>query len=302
MINIATILTCFNRKAKTIRCLTELFRVLDVYNFNSKENIDLSIFLTDDACTDGTVEAIAEVCKNRDLHIIKGNGNCFWAGGMRLAWREAMKQHDKWDFYLLLNDDTTVMDNVFDELMECHEYALTHYGKVGVYSGCTCDEKKSDIISYSGDVMNPQTKGWNRLLPDGTPQMVDMTNANILLVAKQVVDTIGIFYDGYIHGAADQDYGMMARRANFPVLITAHACGYCEYDHIEEKDVCKKLMNMSLKERKAYIYKPNHSDKDYLLFIKRNMPKRYPVSKILRAIRLYLPTLYYRICVFRGIY
>lgn len=303
MIKIATILTCFNRKAKTVRCLKELFRVLDDYNVKHRDNrIDISVYLMDDASSDGTAEAVAEVCKDRDFHLCQGDGNCYWAGGMRLAWREAFKRHEEWDFYLLLNDDTTVMDNVFEQLMECHEYALDEFGKAGVYSGCTCDEKDIDVVTYSGDVINPQTKGWDRLLPNGMPQMVDMTNANILLVDKSVVDTIGVFYDGYIHGVADQDYGMTARRAGFPVLITSDICGYCEFDHLSEQDVCKELMKMGIKERKAYVYKPTHSDEDYLLFIRRNMTERYYISWILRKIRLYLPKLYYKICVYRGIY
>lgn len=303
MIKIATILTCYNRKNKTVRCLKELFRALDAYNHvHTDGEIDLSIYLTDDASTDGTVDAVAEVCRGRDYHLCQGDGSCYWAGGMRLAWGEAQKRHGDWDFYLLLNDDTTVMDNVFDQLMECHEHALKEHGIPGVYSGCTCDERNPNVITYSGDVMNPQTKGWNRLNPNGKPQMVDMTNANILLVASQVVDTIGIFHEGYIHGAADQDYGMMARRAGIPVLITACTCGYCEYDHTDEKDVCMNLMKMSLQERRRYIYHPTHSDRDYLLFIKRNMPKRYLISSILRTIRLYAPSIYFRICKLRGIY
>lgn len=303
MIKIATILTCFNRKAKTVRCLTELFRVLDAYNATHNErNMELSVYLTDDASSDGTAEAARDVCGGIDFHLCQGDGNCFWAGGMRLAWREALKRHEEWDFYLLLNDDTTVMDNVFEQLMECHEYALSKFGKAGVYSGCTCDENNTGIVTYSGDVMNPRTKGWNRLFPNGNPQIVDMTNANILLVDKSVVDEIGIFDDGYIHGVADQDFGMTARRAGFPVLITPNVCGYCEYDHVTEQDVCKNLMKMSLKERRMYVCHPTHSDKDYLLFIKRNMPKRYVASYILRKIRLYMPYIYYQICKSRGIY
>lgn len=302
MIYIATILTCFNRREKTVKCLKHLFAAQDAYNAHALENIRLSVYLTDDACTDGTVEAVREVCKGKDLEIIQGNGNLYWAGGMRIAWREAQKRHEEWDFYLLLNDDTIVINNVFDELMECHNYAISHHGKQGVYSGCTCDENKTDRITYSGDIMNPHTKGWARLVPNGTPQMVDMTNANILLIDKSVVDTIGIFPDGYIHSAADQDYGMMANRAGLPVLITSHICGYCEYDHLEDSKLCKKLMTMSLKERKLYVSNPLHSDKDYLLFIKRNMPNRYIISYILRAIRLYFPAFYYKINKLRGLY
>lgn len=302
MITIAVLLTCYNRKTKTVRCLTELFRVLESYNERHKGNvIAITIFLVDDASTDGTSEAIISLCKNRSLFVIKGDGKRYWAGGMRLAWREAMKYHERWNYYLLLNDDTVVKENVFEELLECREFALAKFGKEGIYSGCTSDEEDPMRITYSGDVMNRQTKGWNRLSPNGTPQMVDMTNANILLVAKDVVDQIGIFPDGYIHSAADQDYGMMARRAGFPVLITSFVCGFCAYDHLDESIVCQRLKKMCLQQRKAYVFHPTHSDLDYLLFIKRNLPKRYVISIIMRKIRLYAPSLYLFICKKRGI-
>lgn len=58
--------------------------------------------------------------------------------------------------------------------------------------------------------------------------MVDLTNANVLLVPKEVVDKIGIFYEGYKHGCADNDYSMLVRRTGIPVLITPGACGTCE--------------------------------------------------------------------------
>lgn len=48
--------------------------------------------------------------------------------------------------------------------------------------------------------------------------MVDLTNANILLVPKVVVDKIGIFYEGYKHGRANNDYSLLARRKGIPVL------------------------------------------------------------------------------------
>lgn len=302
MLNIAVIITCFNRKDKTLSCLHHLFVALDEFNSKTTQKINLQVYLTDDGCTDGTAEAVIAQCEGKAVHIVKGDGNCYWAGGMRLAWREAMRHHDKWDFYLLLNDDTIVKDNVFDELLECHYFALKQYGQAGVYSGCTCSSKDVNHITYSGDVMNPDTHGWNRLLPNGKPQMVDMTNANILLVANSVVDMIGIFPECYVHDCADQDYGLTARRHSLPVLITSHTCGICEYDHTNEADVCRMLMSMSLNERKKYVFHPTHSDKDYLWFIKRNMPNRYAVSWIMRKIRLYLPGAYYRLCKMRGIY
>ena len=83
MINIAVLITCHNRKNKTIRCLNNIF------NQKYKGNIKFKVFLVDDNSSDGTNKAIKSLFPL--VKIIKGNGNLFWAGGMRLAWKKALK-------------------------------------------------------------------------------------------------------------------------------------------------------------------------------------------------------------------
>lgn len=302
---IAVILTCFNRCEKTIASLTHLFEANDIYNnANTGSEITLTIYLTDDGCTDGTANAVRNLCNGRcELHIIEGTGNCFWAGGMRLAWSEALKQRKRWDFYLLLNDDTIVMTNVFDELLNAHSYSLNTFQKAGIYSGITCAPGNSGQITYSGDVYETSMRGISRrVAPVGKPQLVDITNANILLIDKSVVDSLGIFPDCYIHGCADNDYCMMVRRNGLPALVTANVCGECENDHETNEQECKKLIGMTFKERYNYFNNPLHSDKDYLAFVKRNIPRKYFISLMMRRIRLFFPALYYFINKKRGLF
>lgn len=303
-IRIATIITCFNRKEKTVSCLSHLFEALSIYNSQHPQTIiNLSIYLTDDGCTDGTADAVKAVCKDKDLHIIQGDGNCYWAGGMRLAWNEALKDKDIWDFYLLLNDDTIVLDNVFNELFFTHKYALDNYQKAGLYSGITCDINNPESITYGGEKLQGKLNGDGvKVTQTNLPQLVDQTNANILLVTKDVVNELGIFYKGFKHGGADYDYSMQAHKHGFPTLVTAKVCGKCEYDHISGQDEIKKLMSMTWKERRQYQENPIHSDKDYLLYIKRNLPHKYAVCKILREIRILCPYLYGKICKIRGLH
>ena len=244
-----------------------------------------------------------KVCQGEDIHIVQGNGNLFWAGGMRAAWNEALRHEQTWDFFLLLNDDTTLHTNALAELMDTHRYCIDRYGCPGIYSGITCAAGHPETITYSGDVFESGAKGkWHRLGPAENPQMVDQCNANILLVPREVVNKIGIFHDGYIHGAADLDYCMQVRKAGLPALITAKVIGECEYDHFSEKEECERLIRMTLSERRKYVYHPTHSDKDYLLFVKRNIPKKYLISTVLRKTRLYCPRLYYYINKVRGLY
>lgn len=47
-ITTAILITCHNRKNKTLKCLKHL----------SEQNINLDIYLVDDGCTDGTSDAV----------------------------------------------------------------------------------------------------------------------------------------------------------------------------------------------------------------------------------------------------
>lgn len=298
---IAVLLTCHNRQAKTYKCLQSLKDALSVYNKNTKEQVEIEVYLTDDGCTDGTAEAAREIFPNENvLHILQGDGNLFWAGGMRFCWREAMKRHDEWDYYLLINDDTEMMSNLFDELLGAQKYTVEQFGQEGLISGITCAKEDPTQLTYGGSIWKNRFLATRVLLkPSGQPQSCDLTNANILLVPNKVVNRLGIFYEGFRHGNADYDYSNNARKAGIPIVLTAHFCGRCDRDHLDIRERSNMLISMSLKQRKRYFNNPLHSSDDYLLLIKRISPIRYPFVWLGRALNLYFPTFYYRISGFR---
>lgn len=295
MINIAIIITCFNRKEKTTRCLESLFASEARYNStHGNSTISLSIFLTDDACSDGTADAVRKICCGHELRIVQGDGHCYWAGGMRMAWGEALKEKDRWDFYLLVNDDTFVYEDCFTELFKAHCYCQNKYGKGGIYSGITCDVEDKKRITYGGSVWRCRFFGIDRLLtPTGTPQLCDKANSNIMLVDASVTNAIGMFYKDYKHGGADYDYSMQAVIKGFPVLVTSATCGICEYDHNSETQIKEKMLKMTLKQRKDYFNNPLHCIHDTLLLKRRNMPLRYIIGWLGCYLKLYFPRFYY---------
>lgn len=293
---IAALLTCFNRKDKTLSCLTSLYQALCIYNNKVEDKVELSIYLTDDGCTDGTGYAVRDNFSDKNITILKGTGNLYWAGGMRFAWNEALKKHNEWDFYLLLNDDTDLLDNLFEELLNTHKYCIENYKQSGIYSGITSSKSDHNKMTYGGDIWKNKFLGTSiRLKPIGKPQLCDITNANILLVSKEVVDEIGIFWKGYTHGRADNDYSNQARKKGIPVLLTANFCGRCDNDHKSQKEIADIVKNMSLSERKKYFSHPIRSNNDYLKYIRRNMPLRYPMVYLGRILNVYFPKFYYRI-------
>lgn len=299
---IAVLLTCHNRRIKTVNCLKSLNDSLRIFNKKSEESIQVEIYLTDDGCTDGTAEAACAVFPGKHvLHILQGDGNLYWAGGMRFCWKEALKRHGEWDYYLLLNDDTELKTIVFFELFDGEKYAKEYYGKEGIVSGITCSKENEDEITYGGDIwVNKYLATRKRLTGTGKPQVCDLTNANILLIPRSIVDVIGIFYEKYKHGKADFDYSNMVRRAGYPVVLTAKSCGYCEKDHLDYNALADKVIGMSLNERKLFFKNPIHSSDDYLIFVSRTSPIRVPMVWIGRMLNLYFPKLYYRMSGVRG--
>lgn len=305
MVKIAVLLTCFNRKAKTLSCLGTLYKVLKKYNDERgvESRLDLTVYLTDDGCTDGTSDAIRAEFPDKEIIILQGSGSLFWCGGMCFAWQRALESDIKWDYFLLLNDDVELMDNLFDELFATNDYCINHYKRGGLYSGITCSISDHSITTYGGNIWTNKFLGKSRrLIPVGKPQMCDTANANILLVSQKIVEEIGIFYGGYSHGCADYDYAILARKKDIPVLVTSAFCGCCDDDHDNLASNTENILKMNLEQRKKYFSNPLHSNVDYLKYIKRHFVIRYPFVFLGRILNIYFPRFYYYISNIRHRY
>lgn len=276
--NIAVLLTCHNRKDKTIACLSSLFKAIIPSEYL------LDIFLTDDGSTDGTEDAVNELFPQ--VRMIKGDGNLFWAGGMRLAWETAM-QEKPYDVFLLINDDVELYPDFFLNLLETEAYSIAKTGKPGIYSGATVD-KSSEEVSYGGSRVTNYllvVRG-NMLAPGKQPQECDITNANILWVSKEVVDEIGIFDYQFTHGIADYDYSMQATEKKIPVLLAPGIGGVCTDDHRQSW----RSSQYTLKERIAYLKSPKGLAYDeYLYYIKKHFPMFLPYSFVMLWMKTLFP-------------
>ena len=265
MKNIAVLLTCFNRKVKTIDCLDHLYKAVSL----SDNKINVDIYLTD-AGHDGTGDtALAMYPK---VNILKVNKDLFWTGGMRNSWTEALK--GSYDGFLLLNDDTNVRGNLFNELFDTHKFCIENYTTPGVYIGSTLDKVTGKLTYGGARMINKLLNTYRILEPNGSPQDCDLGNGNIMLVTACTVERIGILSDKYVHGIADYDYTLTAKRKEIPVLITANYCGECSRDHADKYSHFK---NMNISQRITYLNSPlGFAFPDQLRYMKRNFPYRLP--------------------------
>ena len=210
--NIAVLITCHNRKLKTLKCLTAL------YNATLPKNHTIDIFLVDDGCSDGTALAVK---KNfPEVNIIEGTGHLYWNQGMRLAWQSAAQKKD-YDFYLWLNDDTCLKKNGLNELIITSQIKENNAIVVGNCCNSTGD------FTYGGKSKNGLPKSGN-LIPNGKIQLCDRFNGNVVIIPKSVFLKLGFLCDRYLHKYGDIDYGLSARNKNISIFSTQSFNAYCE--------------------------------------------------------------------------
>jgi len=275
---IAVLITCHNRKDKTIACLKSLFEAELPYGYK------LDVYLVDDGSIDGTDELVERNYKS--VNIIKGNGNLFWAGGMRLAWNAAMEKLS-YDAYLLINDDVYLEVPFLRNLIKTDEFSLKNKGESGIYSGATVDDE-TNAITYGGSNITAShviVKS-QRLIPTEYPQPCELTNANILWVSKEVVDKIGIFDVRFTHGIADYDYSLRAIKQKIPVYLAPNICGACTNDYGDNW----KPSSTALKHRIAYLKSPKGlAYNEYLYYIRKHFPLFLPYSFVMLWLKTILP-------------
>ena len=286
---IAVLLTCYNRKEKTIRCLKSFD---ETYIAAGSKHI-IEAFLTDDGSTDGTSDAVRSLELHFPVYIFKGSGYLYWNGGMNNSWRAAIKK-GPFDGYLWLNDDTVVLDNFWEDISIADKVSVERYGKRGIYVGSTCNPVDG-CFTYGGfNFTTYWTLKDKFVLPNGKDfQSCQCAHGNITYISNDVVEKMGVLCDKYVHGGGDHDYTYLAYKTGYPVLVMPHYAGSCDNNH--GGDV--RLSNsMTLKERIKYLNSPFGLNlKNTLLFNSRCFPLRVPFVWIIGYLKALCPKLFYTI-------
>jgi GT2 family glycosyltransferase len=263
---IAVLLTSFNRKEKTKRCL----RLLE--NQIGLEGMEVHIYLTDDNSPDGTGQSVKEDFPNTKVDF--GNGQLFWAGGMRNSWNLALESGVDYDYFFLLNDDTYMFEDTLQSMIQSNVKQFKNFNNPNITIGTTIDES-TQKITYGGYRLYSKFR-LNHFLVNNPEkeEACDLGCANLMLVPKSIVDAVGILGENYIHGVADFDYTMKAKNAGFNVFVAPGILGNCTFDHGKNW----KSQKTSLKERITYLYSPKGlAYKEFMFFIKRFFPLDAPI-------------------------
>ncbi|MGK7929551.1 MAG: glycosyltransferase family 2 protein, partial [Spirulina sp.] len=219
MKHLAALLTCYNRKAKTLECLDALFQQ------EGTENVTLDVYLVDDGSPDGTGEAVSEVYPH--VKVMQGTGNLFWNGGMRLAFAEAIA--GDYDGYLWLNDDTILYPNALRSLLDTAEN-LAQKGFEKAIVAASVKDPQTGELTYGG----MKQKGWfyppfkmQAVHPGDAPLQCDTMCGNFVFIPRSVVKAIGNLDSCLTHYAGDWDYGLRGKQAGCTIWIAPGYQGTC---------------------------------------------------------------------------
>lgn len=213
-LKVAILLTVFNRREKTLKCLDICYRQIDA--LKSEGIYDFHIYMVDDGSSDGTSDAVRESFPQTS--IIRGNGGLYWNQGMRLAWDTAVLQSP--DFYIWINDDTFLEQNALGTLMETSNFLKHKAIVVGTA------EDSEGRLSYGG-----RTRYGKLVTPDPTIPVPCWTfNGNLVLIPAYVYRILGNLDEHYQHSFGDFDYGARAAAANIVRVVAPGVLCKCSRD------------------------------------------------------------------------
>ena len=134
---------------------------------------------------------------------------------MRKAW-ELAKNCDRFDFYIWLNDDTTLFPNAILGLFNDYSKVAPNSLIVGA-----CTIPGTNKFSYGGHGQP------NPIRPSGTVQAVTYFNGNFVLIPSEVERTIGPISPAYTHYLGDYDYALRSKKAGFTAYTSSRYLAEC---------------------------------------------------------------------------
>lgn len=247
--SIAVLITCHNRKEKTLSCLHAIYNQIGL-----GLEFCVEVFLVDDASTDGTSNEVRYLYPN--VTIIQGDGKLYWNRGMHLAWETASSVKD-YDYYLWLNDDTFLFNNAIEVL-------LTE--KFPQYIVCgTTKSKLNHNATYGAYISNPR----KILIPNGKYQNADYCNGNCVLIPRYVFQKLGNLDPVFHHALGDFDYSLRAKKNGIEIKLAPDFVGICDiHENVPEwqsssTSIIKRLKNL-------YSPKSGCCPQEFFIFDKRH--------------------------------
>lgn len=280
MAEIGVLMTCHNRRDRTLACLRAL-RSASVH-----AGVSVAVHLVDDGSTDGTADAVQK--EFDEVRLIRGDGSLYWNHGMRRAFQAACQVG--YPMYLWLNDDTILDEGSMELLLHTRMELETSGRRLAIIAGATQDPKTLEQ-TYGGVVHSGR---WHplhlRLVEPGTsPLPCDSFFGNCVLVPHDVVDLVGNLDPIFSHTFGDIDYGFRARNLGCTIWTPPGYVGMCPRNSIEGTWEDRSLR---ARERFRLAQTPKGlPPNEWKVVLRRQSPKLWPLYLTMPYVKIALQSL-----------
>ena len=192
----------------------------------SERPIDRIVVVDNDA-----VESVREMLTplpNRVTYLLTGK-NLGFSGGVNTGIREALARGA--ERVLLVNSDVIVPPDCVERLEAAVEKPDIGIAAPAIVARADPGWVASLGMSYSSRTGRMRHKGVGRRLRAGEPVesgVVDAVSGCVMLVRREVFDTIGLFFEPYFFSFEDLDFCLAARRAGFHTFLVGDTLAYHE--------------------------------------------------------------------------
>lgn len=218
---VCALLTCFNRREKTLACLDALLAS------DGLQGVRIHAVLVDDGSSDGTAQAVHD--RHPWVRVVRPDpsaGALFWCRGMHRAFAEALRLG--FDDYLWLNDDTMLQPDALARLLASQRRLRERCRVPVIVVGSTVDAVTGEV-TYGGERRPSRWKPLRveRIVPALEPQLCDSMTGNIVLIGADAARRVGNIDPVFEHSMGDTDYALRARRLGVQVWVDAGTHGTC---------------------------------------------------------------------------
>lgn len=218
---LCVLLTCYNRKEKSVACLRHLERSAAL----AMPRLKLRGVLVDDGSSDGTAAAVTTAFPW--VTVLQSDGALYWNRGMHMAMAHAMLNVQS-DAYLWLNDDTNLEVGAVQVLMDTADELVAKYGRTGLVVGSTRDPNTGEL-TYGGSVAASRLRrfAYRKVFDAQRAVPCQAFNGNVVLIPAAVAADVGNLDPEFEHAMGDIDYGLRASKRGHPVYVAPGYVGTC---------------------------------------------------------------------------